>query len=269
MSGRIPDAFSRAKREDRAALITYLCAGDPDLDSTPRLIVAMAKAGADIIEVGVPFSDPTADGRTIQHASERALRAGTTVTGVLAAVARARAETDAAILLFGYYNPIFSYGEERLCADAARAGADGLLVVDLPSDEAAVLRGPALAHGLDYVPLLAPTSTSDRVDLAGRIATSFVYYVSMTGVTGAVAADLSAAGRRAHELSVQLEVPVAVGFGIANPAQVRLVAAYADAVVVGSAIVRAIEAAGNALQAVEAVTEMVGELRAATVREGN
>ena len=163
---RIADAFARAKSEDRAALVIYLCAGDPSLALTPDLIVAAAEAGADVIEVGMPFSDPTADGPTIQQASERALAAGATLPGVLEAVKAARARTDVPVLLFGYYNPILRYGEDRLVKDAKAAGVDGFLVVDLPPESAAPLLGPLREHGLDFVPLVAPTSTPPRIAAA-------------------------------------------------------------------------------------------------------
>jgi len=260
---RIAEAFARARAEERAALVVYLCAGDPDLATTGELVVAAASAGADVIELGVPFSDPTADGVAIQHASERALRAGTTLTGVLGAVRAIRARTAVPLLLFGYYNPILAYGEARFAADAASAGVDGALVVDLPPEEATPLLEPLRAHGLDFVPLVAPTSTEPRVARATALATGFLYYVSTTGVTGAAAVDLEVAGRRAHALGARTGVPVAVGFGIATPDDAATVARHADGVVVGSAIVRAIAGATTPAEAVRAVRDRVGALAAA------
>jgi len=257
---RIGDAFARAREEDRAALVIYLCAGDPDLAITPELIVAVAEAGADVIEVGMPFSDPTADGPTIQQASERALAAGATLPGVLAAVKKARARTDVPVLLFGYYNPILRYGEARLAKDAHDAGVDGLLVVDLPPESAAPLLGPLREHGLDFVPLVAPTSPASRVAAAAEVAGSFLYYVSMTGVTGKAGADLAAAARRAAEIRETTGKPVAVGFGITSPDDVRTVAAQADGAVVGSAVVRAIHGATSDEGRVAAVKELVRAL---------
>ncbi len=244
---------------DRAALVIYLCAGDPSLDVTPDLIVAAAAAGADVIEVGMPFSDPTADGPTIQAASERALAGGATLRGVLDAIAAARERTQVPVVLFGYYNPILRYGEARLAADAAAAGVDGLLVVDLPVEHAAPLLTPMREHGLDFVPLLAPTSTPARVEAAARVAGSFIYYVSMTGVTGSAGAPLEQAGRRAAELSSATGKPVVVGFGVRTRQDVSVVAAHADGVVVGSAVVAAIHDAGDPVAAVRAiVTELAG-----------
>ncbi|MGB5701474.1 MAG: tryptophan synthase subunit alpha, partial [Polyangiales bacterium] len=202
--GRIADAFERARSENRAALVIYLCAGDPDLRSTEDLVVAAAESGADVIELGVPFSDPTADGPAIQRAAERALAGGTTLVKVLETVAAIRKRTDVPILLFGYYNPILAYGERKLVEDAAEAGADGFLVVNLPPEESAGLREPAIEKGLDFVPLVAPTSNPERIAQAAEAATSFIYYVSMTGVTGSKAADLAAASERAAALQREL-----------------------------------------------------------------
>ena len=263
---RIADAFDRARRENRAALVTYLCAGDPSLDETPELLLAAAEAGADVLEVGVPFSDPTADGPAIQRASERALRAGTTLPRVLEAVGELRKRSDVPVVLFGYYNPILAYGEERLCVDAKAAGVDGLLVVDLPPEEADVLYAPVQAAGLDYIPLLAPTSDGDRIAAVRGLATSFVYYVSVTGVTGAKGADLSEAASRAQGLASKLERPVVVGFGIREPTDVERVASVADGVVVGSALVEATHQAADRASRVEAVRALVGRLRPATRR---
>src|SRR5690606_592555 len=192
----------------------YLCAGDPSLELTAPLIVAAAEAGADVIEVGMPFSDPTADGPTIQRASERALRNGTTLTGVLEAVRTARDSTDVPIVLFGYYNPILRFGEARLAREANAAGVDGLLVVDLPPEWAEPLLGPMREEGLDFVPLVAPTSTPARVDAAARVAGSFLYYVSTTGVTGSKGADLREAASRAATIRARTGKPVVVGFGV-------------------------------------------------------
>jgi len=271
MTSRLAEAFAQARAEDRAALVVYLCAGDPQLALTPRLIVAAAEAGADVIEVGMPFSDPSADGPTIQRASERALRAGTTLAGVLEAIRAARDETDVPIVLFGYYNPILRFGEERLVREANAAGIDGLLVVDLPPELAAPLLAPMQAEGMDFVPLVAPTSTPERVERAASVAGSFLYYVSMTGVTGAKGADLAEAARRARAVREQTGKPVAVGFGVRTAEDVATVAAHADGVVVGSAVVDVIASAvraddASADDAVRAVRELVGELAAATRR---
>ncbi len=264
--GRLVEAFASAAAQHRAALVIYLCAGDPSLDATVDLVVAAAEAGADVIELGVPFSDPTADGVAIQQASERSLARGTTMRGVLDVVRRVRARSDVPILLFGYYNPILHYGEEKLVADAKAAGVDGFLVVDLPPEEAEPLVAPVRAAGLGYVPLVAPTSTDARVAQAAALADGFVYYVSMTGVTGAKDAVLDEAAARAAELRAQIDAPVAVGFGIATSDDARVVAHAGHGVVVGSAIVRAIASAPDASAATTAVRTLVGSLAAACRR---
>ncbi len=258
--GRIADAFDNARKEGRSALVIYLCAGDPDLSTTADLVVAAAEAGADVIELGVPFSDPTADGPAIQRAAERSLRGGTTLAKVLDTVREIRSRTDVPILLFGYYNPILSYGEQQLVDDAADAGADGFLVVNLPPEESAGLRGPAVEKGLDFVPLVAPTSNPERIAQAAAAATSFIYYVSMTGVTGSQAVDLASAAERAGALQRELGRPLAIGFGVKTQDDVGTVAPHVDGVVVGSAVVRTIEDAASPEDAVSSVRELVGNL---------
>lgn len=258
--GRIADAFERAKSENRAALVIYLCAGDPDLQSTVDFVVTAAEAGADVIELGMPFSDPTADGPAIQRAAERSLRSGTTVAKVLGAVRDIRSRSDVPILLFGYYNPILVYGEKRLVDDAAGSGADGFLVVDLPPEESESLRAPAVDRGLDFVPLVAPTSDPARIRRAAEVASSFIYYVSMTGVTGSQAADLASAAERAEALQKEAGRPVALGFGVQTRNDVSTVAPRVDGVVVGSAVVRAIESAAGHDDAVSSVRQLVSDL---------
>ena len=258
--GRIADAFENARNEDRAALVIYLCAGDPDLDATAHFVVAAAEAGADVIELGVPFSDPTADGPAIQRAAERSLLGGTTLAKVLDTVRVIRGRTDVPILLFGYYNPILAYGEEKLAEDAADSGADGFLVVNLPPEESAGLRTPAVAKGLDFVPLVAPTSNPERIAQAADAATSFIYYVSMTGVTGSKAVDLGSASERAGVLQRELGCPVAIGFGVKTKDDVAMVAPHVDGVVVGSAVVRTIEDAASTEEAVAGVRDLVASL---------
>jgi tryptophan synthase alpha chain len=258
--GRIADAFDDARNENRAALVIYLCAGDPDLSSTEDLVVAAAESGADVIELGVPFSEPTADGPAIQRAAERSLAGGTTLAKVLLTVAAIRKRTDVPILLFGYYNPILAYGEAKLVEDAAQAGADGFLVVDLPPEESAELRESAIEKHLDFVPLVAPTSDPTRIARAAEVATSFIYYVSMTGVTGSKAADLASASERAGALQREVGCPVAIGFGVKTKQDVTTVAPHVDGVVVGSAVVSAIENAASRREAIEALRALVGEL---------
>ena len=263
---RIGEALAHAAAENRAALVIYVCAGDPNLALTPALVLAAADAGADVIELCVPFSDPTADGPTIQRASQRALAAGTTLPGVLEVVRRVRQTSEVPIVLFGYINPILSYGEQRLTRDAHAAGVDGLLVVDLPPEECAGLRDAALQVGLDWVPLAAPTSTEARADAAAALATSFLYCVSMTGVTGSDAPDLESAAREAARVGARAGKPVALGFGVSTADDVRAAAKHCDAVVVGSAVVREIAAAATDDEALLRVADKVRALAAGCTR---
>jgi tryptophan synthase alpha chain len=258
--GRITEAFAAAARRGEAALVPFLMAGDPDLEATRALLLAAADAGADLIELGVPFSDPTADGPVIQRAGLRALAHRTSLRQILELVAELRqGGLRTPIVLFGYYNPIFHYGPARLAEDAARAGVDALLVVDLPPEEADELWRPARSAGLDVIFLLAPTSDRDRVRAVLRKASGFVYFVSMTGVTGSKAIDAGDVERMVRDLRTQCRLPIGVGFGISTPAEAAKVASYADAVVVGSALVRVIETHAGSSQL---VAEVAGLLRA-------
>jgi tryptophan synthase alpha chain len=238
VSGRISRAFAKASREERAALVVFVEAGDPSLEATERLLPALVEAGADVIELGVPFSDPIADGPVIQRASERALAGGTTLSSVLELVGRLRAAgLDAPVVLFGYANPVLAMGEAVFAAKAAEAGVDGTLVTDLPPEEGASFAAMLRAARLDPVFLLAPTSPSRRAKVVRRLSRGFVYVVSRPGVTGVRSdvpeglADLVARVRTGVG-----RLPVAVGFGISTPAQVAAVARLADGVVVGSAV---------------------------------
>jgi tryptophan synthase alpha chain len=239
------------------ALVAYLCMGDPTHETSIEHAVACAEAGADVLELGVPFSDPTADGAAIAQASERAIRAGGGLERAIEAARAIRKRTNVPLLLFGYYNPIFVRGEERTVKDAAAAGVDGLLVVDLPVDEAAHLRALCKHSGMSLVPLLTPTSSAARVartkDALAECSAGFVYYVSVTGVTGTAEANLEQAGARAAELRATLGAPVVVGFGIDSPDKARAAAKGADGVVVGSAIVRRIHENGDAAELVRAL----------------
>ncbi len=243
----------------------FVVAGDPDLDATRALVRAAADAGADLIELGVPFSDPTADGPVVQRAGVRALSRGTSLRQILEMVAELRAGgLTTPLILFGYYNPIFHYGPERLAADAALAGVDALLVVDLPADEADELWRPARAAGLDMIFLLAPTSDAGRIRTVMRKASGFVYFVSMTGITGTKAIDNADVRRLVEDLRGSCPLPIGVGFGISTPEEAAAVAEYADAVIVGSAIVRLIESSGAGPDLVAAVAGFVRSLKDAT-----
>lgn len=238
----IDAVFERCREEKRAAFIPYLTAGDPDLETSGRLIQALAAGGADLIELGVPFSDPIADGPVNQKAAARALESGTTLSGVLELVARHRSEIDIPIVLFTYYNPVFSRGVEAFADQAAESGVDGILCVDLPPDEAAEDLIPACrARDIDTVFLLAPTSTRARIRDVSEVSTGFVYYVSRTGVTGVQESLTAELSKEAKRLRRRVDLPLAVGFGISTPEQVNEVSRVADGVVVGSALVRLVE----------------------------
>ena len=244
---RIAAAFAALRAEGRTALIPYVTAGDPFADATPDIMRAMAAAGADLIELGVPFSDPMADGPVIQKASERALARGIGLTQVLDAVRDFR-RTDAAtpVVLMGYANPVERHdqrlGKGAFVRDAAAAGVDGVLVVDYPPEECEAFAAQLHAVGLDLIFLLAPTSTEARMQAVGRIASGYVYYVSLKGVTGAGHLDTAAVAAAVPRIRRYVDVPVGVGFGIRDAATARAVAAHADAVVIGSALVQCLEA---------------------------
>lgn len=242
---RITNKFNELNEENRIALVTYITAGDPSLEVSEDIVLQLEESGADIIELGVPFSDPMADGPAIQLASERALESGTTLHNVLNSVKNIRKTSQVPIILFGYYNPFFHYGLEKFAKDAAEAGVDGVLVVDLPPEEAPEFKVHTDKAGLNLVFLLAPTSTTERVELIADNASGFVYLVSVTGVTG-VRPDLNySLDGLANQIKRTTGLPVGVGFGVSSPEQVEKIAEYADAVIVGSAIVRIIEQHGN------------------------
>lgn len=238
---RIGKKFAQLSTAKRKALITFITAGDHSLSFTERLIPAMAAAGADIIELGVPFSDPMADGPAIQLASERALASGTTLTAILASVKKIRQGCDVPLLLMGYYNPVFVYGVERFCVDAAAAGVDGVLLVDLPPEEAGDFSRSAAVAGLDFIPLLTPTSDRSRIEKVKKIGRGFIYYVSVAGVTGTRTTVAQDIGQMVTMIRETASLPVAVGFGISTPEQAAAVAKLADGVVVGSALVKLFE----------------------------
>ncbi|MFO8057626.1 MAG: tryptophan synthase subunit alpha [bacterium] len=257
---RIEKTFIRTRSEGRTAFIPFITAGDPDLSTTLQLLFCLSDAGADLIELGVPFSDPMADGPTIQAASERALKNDFGIAEVLEVVARFREGRDTPVVLFGYYNPVFSYGEERLSSEAQEAGVDGFLLVDLPPEEGSNMRSLARAAGMEVIYLVAPTTPDDRLEEICRVAGGFIYYVCVTGVTGArteVSTTIAADVKRIKKLS---DLPVAVGFGISTPEQAARVAEHADAVVVGSAIVSVIGKHGDSPRLVDEVREFAGSL---------
>lgn len=238
---RIGHLFENLKRDGRKGLIAYLTAGDPSPDRTPGLVEALVRGGADLIELGVPFSDPIADGPVIQRGGERALKAGTTLRGVLEIAAQIRARSEVPLLLFTYLNPVMRYGLDRLAEDAARCGIDGCLLTDASVEEAHEYVGAMHRHGLDTVFLAAPTSTERRLRLVAQYSTGFVYLVSRTGVTGEQTSLSKQVGPLIQAVRGVTDLPLAVGFGISNAEQVSELGRQVEAVAVGSAIVRLIE----------------------------
>jgi tryptophan synthase alpha chain len=239
--GRISARFARQRAEGKPAFVAFLTAGDPSLDSTVQAAVDLDGAGADVLELGVPFSDPLADGPVIQRSSERALARGVTLKGVLEAVRRIRERSELPLLLFSYYNPLLQYGVGRLARDAKAAGVDGALVTDLPPEEAEEWIAETRAVDLDTVFLASPTSPPERLKRVAEASRGFVYAISRTGVTGERRALSADAGPLVERLRALTDVPVALGFGLSTPEQVREAAGIADGVVVGSALVRFLE----------------------------
>ena len=239
--GRIEDAFDQLNREGRKGFIPFITAGDPDLETTGELLIELSRAGVTVIELGVPFSDPMADGPVIQRASERALKHGFGIADLLCVVASFRRQFETPIILFSYFNPLLQFGLQRLAAEAKAAGIDGVLVTDLSPEEAEEFEGELRAHDLDLIFLVAPTSTDQRLRLVAQHARGFIYAVSRAGVTG-VRTNVSAeAERLVNRVRKFSQLPIAVGFGISSVDQVKDVQRYADAVVIGSAIVSEIE----------------------------
>ncbi len=260
---RIAATFDALKRDKRTALIPYICAADPFPEATADVMLALAKAGADVIELGVPFSDPMADGPVIQKASERALAKGIGMPHVLSYVQAFRAKNNATpVVLMGYANPIERYGIERFIADAKSAGVDGVLVVDYPPEEAASFAAQLKAASLDPIFLLAPTSTDARMAEVGRIASGYVYYVSLKGVTGAGHLDTDAVAQVLPRIRRHVSVPVGVGFGIRDATTAQAIGRVADAVVIGSRLVQIMETQKRDTVAVAAAA-FIAEIRAA------
>jgi tryptophan synthase alpha chain len=239
--GRIERTFNRLRKKGEKALVVYLTAGDPDLPTTEALIEALNVAGVDILEIGVPFSDPTADGPVIQAASLRAIKGGATIAGILDMIARIRQVSDIPIVLFGYYNPVFQYDCEVFAKKAKAAGVDGILIVDLPPEESAELRRYTDRAGIDFISLIAPTTSDERIRRIAQKARGFLYYISVTGVTGTARPRVEDIQRDVARIHKASELPVAVGFGISTPDQAAQIALHADGIVIGSAIVKMIE----------------------------
>jgi tryptophan synthase alpha chain len=237
---RIEKRFAELKKKGEKALVAYITAGYPDLETTRALIPALAKSGVDILEVGIPFSDPTADGPIIQAASQTALKSGTTLTCVLDLIGDLRSTVDIPLVLFSYYNPIFSMGSASFARRAAEAGVDGVLVVDLPAEEAAELRKETDPASIDFISLVAPTTGGNRVRKVVQGASGFIYYISVTGVTGTRGPELEETRKNVGTIRSLTKLPIVVGFGVSTPEQARQIGSVADGVVVGSAFVKLI-----------------------------
>jgi len=266
MTTRITARFDKLRDSGEMGLIPYLTAGDPSLAATESFVLALAAAGADVIELGVPFSDPVTDGPTIQRAIERSLAAGATLRGVLDLVRALRAKTEVPLMLFSYYNPVLQMGLTHFAAEAAAAGADGVLITDLTPEEAGDYRAAVRARGLDTIFLAAPTSTDERLKLIAEASSGFLYVISRTGVTGAkdnLPDDLPGLIRRTRRAT---RLPIAVGFGVSLPVHVSMLGGLADAAVVGSALVEEIERAGSEAAAAKALGTRVRALKQAALQ---
>jgi len=259
--GRIGKKFESLRKKNEKALIVYLTAGDPSLDVTQELILQLEKACVDILEIGVPFSDPTADGPVIQAASQRALKTGTTLERVLTMIADIRRDSQIPIVLFGYYNPIFAYGVEKFAQTAQKAGVDGILVVDLPPEEAQELRRHTDPVGLDFISLVAPTTGKDRLKAILGNATGFLYTISITGVTGTAAPKIEDIAREVGKIRKLTKMPIVVGFGISSAAQAEEIAVFADGIVIGSAVVRLIDENRNHSELMKIIADYTKEIK--------
>ena len=264
---RIGATFARCRARGEAALVTYVMAGDPDVASSKAMAVACAEGGADLVELGIPFSDPIADGPTIQAAAERALAVGTTTRDVLAVAAHLRARSEVPIALMGYLNPILSHGVETFARDCRKAGVDALIVPDLLPEEAGEITPVLAGHGVRTVFLLAPTSGPERIEAAAGAASGFLYFVSVTGVTGARKSAPAEIGPMVAAVREKSPVPVVIGFGVSTPEQARALAPLADGVVVGSAIVQRIAKGGPRAARAARVRRFVASLKRAIARK--
>ena len=259
--GRIAETFAALRAAGKPGLVTYVTAGDPDLERTAAILTSLDRAGADVLEVGIPFSDPLADGPVIQRATERALASGTTLRGVLDMIGTVRPAVQAPIVVFSYANPVLRLGAERFADRAREAGVDGVLILDLPIEEADDFRGMLAARGIDTILLLSPTTTDERLRKAATLGSGFLYAISRLGVTGARDAIADGAQDMVRRIRAVSTLPVALGFGISKPEHVREVGQWADAAVVGSALVSVIADAGASNDLTTRVEEYVRWLK--------
>lgn len=263
---RIDDKFNNLKAKNQGALICFITAGDPNPDATTRITLELDRAGADIVEIGIPFSDPIADGPSIQASSMRALRQGVNVPKVLDIVRDIRKASDIPIVLMTYYNPILRYGVERFAYDASNAGADGVIITDLTPEESSLWKKKADENNINTIYLLAPTSTEERIDMVADLATGFIYCVSRTGVTG-VQSDMDYGAKSIVErIRLKTSKPVAVGFGISTPEHVRNVCEFADGAIVGSILVNSIASAENEEKIMRDIQSLISALKSGTIR---
>ena len=263
MGGRVTKTFERLKVENKSALITYVIAGDPDLKTSQSILEILPAAGADIIELGIPFTDPMADGPAIQAGDIRALAAGSTLSHVLGMVRTFRSKNDVTpVILMGYFNPIYQYGLQKFSEDAAQSGVDGVLVVDLPPEEDGELKAALKTKGLDFIRLITPTSDNNRLAKLVDGASGFLYYVSIAGVTGTASVPIDAIASRIADIRQHSDLPVAVGFGIRTPEEAEAVSKLAEGVVIGSAFVTTIEKTDKN-QIVKSIDEQVKAFKAA------
>jgi tryptophan synthase alpha chain len=263
MMNRIEKKFRSLKADHEKALVVYITAGDPYLQKTEEMILALDGVGADILEIGVPFSDPTSDGPVIQAAAQRALKTGVTLEAILDMIERVRKTSQIPIVLFGYYNPIFIYGNERFASKAKEVGVDGILVVDLPPEESGELRQCTDREGIDFISLIAPTTGNERIARIAKKASGFLYYISVTGVTGTAKPRIEDIRPDVERIRKASALPIAVGFGISTPEQAREISPLADGVVVGSAFVKLIEEYGEKENLMEQVSSFARRIKVA------
>lgn len=259
-ANRLDQTFARLEAANQRAFVAYIAAGDPTLKATVDLVMALEEAGADVIELGLPFSDPVADGIVNQLAADRALRAGATTRGVLETIREIRKKSQIPIVLFTYLNPVYTYGYEQFHSDAAAAGADGILILDLPPDEAAQNPETKALPDLHHIRLIAPTTPPDRIPMIAKQAEGFIYYVSREGVTGTQSSVATGISEQVSRIKSRTKVPVCVGFGISSPEQAATVASMGDGVVVGSAIVKLVEKYGSSPTLAQEVAAFVKPL---------